>query len=736
MLKEELANQKHGNPPTKVRFGLFEADLQAEELRKSGTRIKIQSQPFKVLAMMLERPGEVVSRDEIQLRLWGEQTTVDFDHGLGTAINKLREALGDSAENPRFIETLARRGYRFIAPVSTTPAMVAPEAVPFTGPDVAPVAATGPGPVETKEHKNSHRPFWIAICGFLLMAGLAGWLWMENKGLQTPLQILQITFSGRVFPGEPLQENLAATATDGSRIYFQQLRNGEVTLAQALIADGEASDLAMPSEVSSPLLGNISSDGSKLLVRNNLVPEAEQPLWFVPTLGGTARKLSNVLAHDATWMPDGEHILYANGSDLFIANADGTLSKRFSTLPGRAFWLRWSPDGTRLRFTLLNSLDHTTALWEISSTGKDPHPLLANWSNPASECCGSWTADGKHFVFQSNHNGLNNIWELRETSFLGLSRSSRPIQITNGPLNYLAPIAARTGERLFFIGLDTRYVLLRYESAAKQFVPYGRPLNSAALVDFSRAGPSVAWIKPEDSSLWRSRTDGTQRVQLTTSPMGVFMMHWSPDGKRIALMGREPGKLWRLYIMDAQGGNLQPVLNETRNEADPDWSPDGNSLVYGRLPELMAEKSLPKFIYIFDLKTKQSSPLPGSEGLFSPRWSPDGRYIAAMPVDESKLVLYDTTTQSWKTLIARPAHDPVWSHDGRWIYFHDYVAEDQPIYRVSVPDGRLERVADFQSLQPLDVLDFRFAGLTPDDVPLVSARISTANIYSVDLGSR
>src|SRR3984885_11179 len=102
---------------SKMTFGLFEVDLQSGELWKAGKKIKIQSQPFKVLTALLEHPGQVVSREELQLRLWGRDTIVDFDHSLGTAINKIREALGDSADNPRFIQTLARRGYRFIAPV-------------------------------------------------------------------------------------------------------------------------------------------------------------------------------------------------------------------------------------------------------------------------------------------------------------------------------------------------------------------------------------------------------------------------------------------------------------------------------------------------------------------------------------------------------------------------------------------------------------------------------------------
>ncbi len=105
------------NGVKRMQFGIFEADLEAGELRRSGVRVHLQSQPFKLLAALLEHPGEVVSRETLQLELWGADTTVDFDHSLGIAMNKLREALNDSAENPRFVETLAKRGYRFIAPV-------------------------------------------------------------------------------------------------------------------------------------------------------------------------------------------------------------------------------------------------------------------------------------------------------------------------------------------------------------------------------------------------------------------------------------------------------------------------------------------------------------------------------------------------------------------------------------------------------------------------------------------
>ena len=121
--------QRPSDPSGRLRFGVFEVDLRAGELTRRGLRVRLQEQPFQVLAMLLERPGEVVTREELQKKLWG-QTVVDFDHGLNKAINKIREALGDSAENPRFVETVARRGYRFLAeatPIDTTRRQPDPE---------------------------------------------------------------------------------------------------------------------------------------------------------------------------------------------------------------------------------------------------------------------------------------------------------------------------------------------------------------------------------------------------------------------------------------------------------------------------------------------------------------------------------------------------------------------------------------------------------------------------------
>ena len=142
--------------------------------------------------------------------------------------------------------------------------------------------------------------------------------------------------------------------------------------------------------------------------------------------------------------------------------------------------------------------------------------------------------------------------------------------------------------------------------------------------------------------------DGSERIELTTPLRSIFTMKWSPDDSRLAVMGLEPGKPWKIYLIDAEGGKLTPVLNEDRNEAYPAWSPDGQSIVFGRLPNRM-DSGQPKAIYLLNLQTRKVTEISGSTGLFSPRLSPDGRYIAAMPLDQSALLLFDRTTEHWTT---------------------------------------------------------------------------------------
>src|ERR1700680_3304917 len=132
-----------------LHFGVFEVDLKACEIRKHGVRLKLPEQPFQVLSVLLENPGEIVTRDELRTRLWPSDTFVDFDHGLNNAVMRLREVLGDSSENPRFVETIPRRGYRFIAPVGGIPLPATSTIPPHEDSGHVPVEVAKPEPVET-----------------------------------------------------------------------------------------------------------------------------------------------------------------------------------------------------------------------------------------------------------------------------------------------------------------------------------------------------------------------------------------------------------------------------------------------------------------------------------------------------------------------------------------------------------------------------------------------------------
>jgi Tol biopolymer transport system component/DNA-binding winged helix-turn-helix (wHTH) protein len=713
----------------RIRFGVFETDLRAGELRKCGIRIKLQSQPFKLLAILLSHAGEIVTREELQQQIWGTETVVNFDHSLGTAVNKVREALGDSAEHPHYIETLAKRGYRFIAPIEPLD-FPEPHAISRTVLVASAVQVEAPAAKRVPSRLETVRWQIVAAAAGVIVVILLGLRLWESAEVATPrlLPFTQITSSDSIFPGDVGIERFPALLTDGSRLYFSKIESGRIALAYSAISGGDAHPLVTPPEIGEPRLADISPDGSKLLVFGEVLTELERTMWIVPSAGGAARKIMSGLGHDGTWMPDGSTVLYASGRNILITRNDGQEARVLTSVPGRAFWLRCAPDGSRVRFTVVDSATRATSLWEFTFADKKLRPLLPGWSNPTSECCGNWTPDGKYFVFQSNRVEGSNIWILPEKSWIGGPAPS-PSQLTAGPLNFIGPVPARHGDQVFFTGAHKRSQLRRYDAATRQFIPYLREIGMAGRTEFSRDGTRVAWVSTSDGGLWQSRLDGSQRLQLTSGPMRVFMMRWSPDARSIAFMGKEPGKTWKIYSIATEGGKPQIVSEDARNQADPDWSPDGKTIVYGRSSEYMAEDSTPKSIQMVDLTTRQVSTVPGSEGLFSPRWSPDGRYLIAMPLDQRKLMLFDIASKKWTEMANGTFNNPVWSKDGKYIYYQSY-DEGSPIRRMPVGGGRVEEIADFRDLQPGATVGYW--GIASEDAPIASFHFLTADIYSVE----
>lgn len=740
---------------SRLGFGLFEMDLESGELWKAGFRVKLQSQPFKVLAALLERPGQIVTREDLQIRVWGRNTNVDFDHSLGTAINKIREALGDSAENPRFVETLARRGYRFIAPVHSLepPETVRPERHTETGAAVgrepAPSGSIGPteravpeaaralagamagaAPVLSPAPAASHFwprvavPFGIVAATLLAVTGWVAYRVGRSEARVAPAHITQITHNGHL-AASVVTMDLEAAATDGVHLYATVFDNGKAELAAIALPEGDTSLVSVPDEVAGPTLGDISPDGSRLVLRDHLSPESEQPLWVVPTLGGSALRVGNAVAHDATWMPDGKSILYANGKQLFLSGLNGGTPQVYATLPGRASWLRWSPDGSLLRFSIIDPLSHTVSLWQLSPGNRKPTRLLAGFHDPASECCGVWTADGKWFVFQSSRGGNTDLWRLSANSVDGAER------LTDGPLQFQAPVAAKSGHTIYFVGSDARSELERLTETG-ELVPVRGFLEDAMRVEYTRDGRYVAWTDKE-GRLWRARANGGEKLQLTPDGLAVFMGRWSPDGSHMAVMARQQGKAWSIFVVAADGSDLRLVTNEARNAADPSWSPDGTALVFGRTNDRMGEEPS-RSLQLLDLRSGAVTAVPGSEGLFSPRWSPDGRYIVALSLDQRKVELLDVATHSWGTLALPSGADPVWSADSKSLFLHASLSPNQPVYRVSLPDGHVTELAQLGKGTEMNAVDYVLSGLGADGRPLIRKRMYTGDLYSVDLG--
>lgn len=732
----------------KLIFGTFEVDLDAGELYRSGFRIKIQAQPFKVLAALLEHPGRIVSREELQIRIWGRETVVEFDRSLSAAVNKLREALGDSAENPRFIETLARRGYRFIAPVQkmalANGTAILERPIDF-GPAVQAISDATPAPGASREpeiqvartvlpsiepRKSAEGLVWIRwFTGILILllatdTGVRYWTGKNRVQVQPP-HITRITSGGNLAPCFQVEEKFAATDTDGVRLFASVLREGRSRLEAISLSDGSTADVPIPDQLVNPVLGEVSPDGSQFVVRSQLSRETEQPLWVVPTMGGSALRVGGVLAHDAAWMPDGRGILYASGNKLLVVELTHADPQLYANLPGPAYWMRWSPDRSVLRFTIVDPPTQKLSLWQISRDDRTPRPVLSEWGKQSSNCCGNWSADGSEYVFQSEQGLETDLWSLGKGG-------STPQRLTDGPLKFLEPVAAKSGRRIYFLGSDVRTAMERY--SASQHLPSAVPpwLEGAVRVAYSRDGEWVAWTMP-DGSLWRSRSNGTERLQLTPTDMEVFLADWSPDDSQLAIMARIRNQAWRIYVVPSAGGHAALVFDDGHNAADPSWGPDGKELVFGRLNDVMGQDSSPRTLQIVDASSGRTETVPGSDGLYSPRWSPDGKYIAALSADGLALKVFATATQRWIPLPVKSGADPRWSRDSRSLYVHEFANPLQPIERISIPDARIEDTLDLVKPQDQSNLAFTFSGVTPAGDLLVRAGTSCSNLYAMDL---
>ena len=587
-------------------------------------------------------------------------------------------------------------------------------------------------PVEAVPPQAQRKTPWrtIAIGGAaLLVVGLVAW-WLRPS--LPPPRITgstQITHDG--LPKEFHGQVGSIVLTDGPRLFVQESVGGRFVVAQVSASGGETIPIATPFQ--NVALDNISVDKSELLIGTFTGIQMDQPLWALPILGGSPRRLGNLVATDGIWMPNGD-LLLAHGGDLQVVNPETNAAHKFASLPAFAYWLRWSPDGRALRFTVSTTTTGGLGgreIWEVAADGSPMHRLLHNWREPANGYNGNWTPDGKYFVFQSFRNGRTDLWAIREKGDFFHRANYAPVQLTSGPLSFLTPQPSLDGKRIFAIGEQPRGELERFDTKSGEFVPYLAGV-SASNVSFSGDGHWVAYITYPEHIIWRSRIDGSDKMQLTRPPFFPFGPVWSPNGEKILFTGFDPGKNSGIYVAAAEGGAPQELYVGTDFDVlFPNWTPDGNSIVFQKSQSKNSSNNQTD-IEMLDIQTGKVSVLPGSANLITPALSPDGRFLAATPADRLRLMLFDFANQKWVELAKTDVGAMSWTRDGKYLYFDSGSGLDPAISRLRIADRKLERVTGLKDFRRVVFSFYPWSGLTPDGAPLMLRDVGTQEVYALD----
>jgi Tol biopolymer transport system component len=372
-----------------------------------------------------------------------------------------------------------------------------------------------------------------------------------------------------------------------------------------------------------------------------------------------------------------------------------------------------------------------SSLWEANIDGSHLHHMLNGWNNHVDVCCGSWTPDGKYFIFQSTQNGKSSHWAVRETGDALHKVSHEPVELTQGEMSAGSPLPSKDGKSVFFIGSVRRGEVMRYDQKTHSLEPFLRGFSAVGL-DFSKDGQRMVWTSFPDRVLWQSKVDGSDKIQVTFPPMEADGGRWSPDGTRIAFSGHHPGKSEQLYLIPSGGGEPELLTSGVLDSGDASWSPDGESIAYS---VINSEGTCS--LQIVGLKTHQVTAVPKSEGLASPRWSPDGKYLLAMTVDFSRLMLFDFAHRSWQVLTPENlqfAAYPAWLPDSKCVVFNSLGSSNFPEYRICLADRKLEHIADMgQNGRLVFGLNGWWTGVAPDGSILGTRDAGTQEIYALDV---
>jgi len=707
-------------------FGPFSIDLLSRVLLRDGKPVPLEPKVFDTLLVLVENHGKVVSKEELMKAVWGADTFVE-EGSIARNISLLRKTVAEGLGDTQCIATFPKRGYQFVAAVREVATSRSEEGVEGHGQGSEEAGGGYPQEAPLRSGLAGLRRHPVAVvagCVAVLALVLAYWF---VRPLPAPVVggHQALTHDGR--------EKRGPLLTDGPRLYFEEKVDGKWVLAVAPTVGGNLSTYSLPSP--DVRISDIAPDGSDLVGWEPVAGTSAGTLLIWPVASGTPEVVAGSRVKVPTWSPDRARIAYGDGMhSLFVAGRHGESPQKVATVEGPIDDLRWSPDGKSLRFSQRDPRSEVESIWDVPAAGGQPHPVPLGWKYSAREP--AWTADGSYSLFVVRVGGERAIWARRENCNPLRWRCREPIRVTAGLGNNFAPLPSRDGRKLFVLSGRDKRELMRYDQKSRTFVAC-LPTLLAGDADFSPDGNWVVYARLPERTLWRSRTDGSNAVPLTFAGAEAYSPHWSPDGKRIAYMSISAQNQYKACVVAAGGGQPQQVVQGAGEEGIPTWSPDGNFLVFGDTLHIGHASKMA--VHLLDLRNHRLSTLPGSKGLWTPRWSPDGRYIAALALGDAtkaqlgncqSLLLYNFRARNWSTLaniwnVASLA----WSGDSEYVYF---VASGPAIelYRVSIATKRVEHLS---SIGVSGGGGGDWIGVAPDGSPLIIGDTRIDEVYALDV---
>ena len=493
-----------------ARFGDFDLDTVGFRLMRDGQDLHLAKQPLDLLIHLISRRGELVTREDIHAALWGSSTFVDSEHGINSTIRKVRAALGDDPAAPKYIETVPRRGYRFMCPVSIQTEEPAREAIV---PDTTDSTIPSRSPVADRASGQPSR-FRFAMVGIGIASGLA---------LAAAVLLYLDGHRRAEEPAPPLTWNpitktvhvVTRLASDGKNIYWTEFNESGCKPWQVPIDGGDATPVPIP--FPNAFVTDATQDGRLLLVerdscKNGDVQGNEGLLWELTLASGLTRPVGGLATRDAAYSPDGRRIAFTRWDELRVVNRDGSGAHSIARVPGVIRNIHWSQDGKLLRFNIQLNAQWRFPLWEAEIESGKARPMLPEWSDRSESFGGVWTRSGD-FVFGAESPGGSDLWRLVSAGWP--LAGHRLQQLTRGgPLSFFGPVAIPGRSELAVVGAHKQGELERFDSRIQRFVPFLNGI-SAEMVDFSRDGEWVVYVTYPERELWRSRADGSAALQLT-----------------------------------------------------------------------------------------------------------------------------------------------------------------------------------------------------------------------------